>query len=497
MIDTNTISSMTADIEAFRQKVIDAGIQSRLTEQLPEDGTAQELFERIQEEKARLVKEGKIKKQKPLPPIKPEEIPFEIPENWMWVRFENISYIVRGGSPRPIKRYITNDPDGINWIKIGDVEKGGKYIYSAKEKIIPEGEKRSRHVYPGDFLLTNSMSFGRPYISRIEGCIHDGWLLIRNLGGFNVDYLYYLLSSGFLYDQFIEKASGSTVDNLNIEKVNSSLIPFPPLAEQQRIAERIEEILSVQQDLQTSLENYTSDISALKSKVIDAGIQGRLTEQLPEDGTAQELFERIQEEKARLVKEGKIKKQKPLPPIKLEEIPFEIPGNWMWVRWGNVINIVSAKRVHQSDWKKEGIPFYRAREIAKLADEGFVKNDLFISEELYNKFSESGVPHEDDLMVSAVGTLGKTYVVKSNDKFYYKDASVLCFENYMHLNPFFMKYLMESDLMRTQISSNSGGTTVDTLTMVRMIQYLFPLPPLAEQKRIAERIEEILEAIGE
>ena len=299
---------MAADAEAFRQKVIDAGIRGKLTEQLPEDGTAQELFERIQKEKECLVKEGKIKKQKPLSPIKPEEIPFEIPENWMWVRFENISYIVRGGSPRPIKRYITNDPDGINWIKIGDVEKGGKYIYSAKEKIIPEGEKRSRHVYPGDFLLTNSMSFGRPYISRIEGCIHDGWLLVRNLGGFNVDYLYYLLSSGFLYDQFIEKASGSTVDNLNIEKVNSSLIPFPPLAEQQRIAKRIEEILSVQQDLQNLLESYTSDVSALKFKVIDAGIQGRLTEQLPEDGTAQELFEQIQEEKTRLVKKGKIKK---------------------------------------------------------------------------------------------------------------------------------------------------------------------------------------------
>ena len=158
---------------------------------------------------------------------------------------EDTAYIVRGGSPRPIKSYLTTKEDGINWIKIGDVEKGGKYIYSTKEKIIPEGEKKSRRVFPGDFLLTNSMSFGRPYISKIEGCIHDGWLLIRNLGGFDPDYLYYLLSSRYMYDQFAGKASGSTVKNLNINKVNSAIIPLPPLAEQARIARKLDEMLEI------------------------------------------------------------------------------------------------------------------------------------------------------------------------------------------------------------------------------------------------------------
>lgn len=156
-----------------------------------------------------------------------------------------MAYIVRGGSPRPIKQYITTREDGINWIKIGDVEKGGKYITSTHEKIIPEGEAKSRRVYPGDFLLTNSMSFGRPYISKIEGCIHDGWLLIHDLTGFDPDYLYYLLSSSYLYDQFTEKASGSTVDNLNIDKVKAAVIPLPPLAEQKRIAEKLDEVLKM------------------------------------------------------------------------------------------------------------------------------------------------------------------------------------------------------------------------------------------------------------
>ena len=233
-----------ANVHVLRMKTIDAGIRGMLTEQLEEDGRASDLIEQMAAKKIEQQSLLRAKKSKVLPPVEESEIPFVIPKNWTWLRIGNAAFIVRGGSPRPIKSYITNDESGINWIKIGDVEKGGKYIYSTKEKIIPEGEKKSRRVAPGDFLLTNSMSFGRPYISMIDGCIHDGWLLIRNLGGFDIDYLYYLLSSTYMYNQFCLKASGSTVDNLNIDKVSSALIPLPPLAEQRRIADRIEELLN-------------------------------------------------------------------------------------------------------------------------------------------------------------------------------------------------------------------------------------------------------------
>ena len=230
----------------------------------------------------------------------------------------------------------------------------------------------------------------------------------------------------------------------------------------------------------------------LKSSILQLAIQGKLVEQRPEEGTGEELYQQIQAEKKRLIQEGKIKKEKPLPEIAEDEMPFEIPESWKWVQWGEIVNIVSARRVHQSDWKMEGIPFYRAREIAKLATDGYVENELFISQELYEEFSKSGVPKEGDLMVTAVGTLGKTYIVKDKDHFYYKDASVICFENYAHVCPEYLKYLMESELMKSQIRSNSGGTTVATLTMVRMVEYLMPLPPLAEQKRIVAQIEQLL-----
>lgn len=230
----------------------------------------------------------------------------------------------------------------------------------------------------------------------------------------------------------------------------------------------------------------------LKNSILQLAIQGKLVEQREEEGTAKELIEKIQAEKEQLIKEKKIKKEKPLPEITEDEIPFDIPGSWEWVRFGEVVNVVSARRVHQSDWRKSGIPFYRAREIVKLSETGYVDNELYIDEELFNKFSESGVPQPGDLMVTAVGTLGKTYIVKEADRFYYKDASVICFENFSGISSMYLKYIMESKMMEQQIKSNSGGTTVATLTMVRTNMYVLPIPPLEEQKRIVAKIEELM-----
>ena len=130
----------------------------------------------------------------------------------------------------------------------------------------------------------------------------------------------------------------------------------------------------------------------------------------------------------------------------------------------NILNIRSAVRVHQTDWRKSGVPFFRAREIVSLDKDGYVDNDLFIDEELYEKFKkESGVPKKDDLMISGVGTLGNVYIVKENDKFYYKDASVLCFENIGNINAEYIKYALKSPIMLQQIYKDAMGTTVASL----------------------------------
>lgn len=230
--------------EDMQKSILQYAIQGKLVEQREEDGTAEDLYKQIQEEKKKLIKEGKIKKTKALPEIAEDEIPFDIPENWKWVRLGDALDIARGGSPRPIKSFITDSEDGVNWIKIGDTDKGGKYINSTNEKIIKEGVKKSRFVKKGDFLLSNSMSFGRPYILNIDGCIHDGWLVLsQRVEVFNKDFLYYLLSSRMVFNQFQSVVSGAVVNNLNSDKVRLTIVPIPPLTEQKRIVEKIEELL--------------------------------------------------------------------------------------------------------------------------------------------------------------------------------------------------------------------------------------------------------------
>ena len=221
-------------------------------------------------------------------------MPFEIPESWAWVTLSEVCEVARGGSPRPIKDYLTTNEDGVNWIKIGDTDKDGKYINSTKEKIIPEGVHRSRFVHKGDFLLTNSMSFGRPYILNIDGCIHDGWLVISPFANTYVtEFLYFLLSSSFAYVQFADAASGGVVSNLNSDKVANSYFPLPPEREQRRIINELNNWFKVVGELDKNIQGVKSFVSRIKSKILDLAISGKLVPQDPNDEPAIELLKRI------------------------------------------------------------------------------------------------------------------------------------------------------------------------------------------------------------
>lgn len=178
-----------------------------------------------------------------------------IPKDWDVVVLGEYSEISRGGSPRPIQDYLTSSCHGINWIKIGDVSKNSKYIFSTAEKIIPEGVPKSRTVFSGDLILSNSMSFGRPYILKIDGCIHDGWLVIQNYqSAFDKEYLYYCLGSEFTIQQYISMAAGSSVQNLNKDKVSAVIIAKPPIQEQAVIAEALSDVDSLISSLQKLIE---------------------------------------------------------------------------------------------------------------------------------------------------------------------------------------------------------------------------------------------------
>jgi len=285
------------DTKKLRQKILDLAIRGKLVPQDPNDEPASVLLERIRAEKEQLIKEGKIKRSKKSAATDKshyENVPFEIPESWAWVTLSEVCEVARGGSPRPIKDYLTTNEDGVNWIKIGDTDKDGKYINSTKEKIIPEGVHRSRFVHKGDFLLTNSMSFGRPYILNIDGCIHDGWLVISPFANTYVtEFLYFLLSSSFAYEQFADAASGGVVSNLNSDKVANSYFPLPPEREQRRIINELNNWFKVVGELDKNIQGVKSFVSRIKSKILDLAISGKLVPQDPDDEPAIELLKRI------------------------------------------------------------------------------------------------------------------------------------------------------------------------------------------------------------
>lgn len=487
--------------EQLRTSILQYAMEGKLVKQDSNDEPASELVKRSQDKKIELIKNGELKKSKKLPVITDGEKPFNIPDNWAWSRLGDLFTILRGGSPRPIKSFLTNDENGINWIKIGDTDPNSKYITKTEEKIIPEGLKKSRAVHIGDFVLSNSMSFGRPYILKINGAVHDGWLIISDYDQvFNKDFLYYLLLSSFVKKQFSIAATGSTVKNLNRERVANTIGVIPPLEEQKRIVAKIEKLMPLVDEYAESynrlqkIDNEFED--KLKQSVLQYAMEGKLVKQNPSDEPASELVKKIENKKAELIKEGKIKKSKKLPTITDDEKPFDIPDSWEWVRLGNIFDITSSKRVMKKEWRDSGIPFYRAREIVSINKNRPLKDPIFIDEDTYlKKIKISGKPNEGDILLTGVGTLGIPYIVPKDKKFYFKDGNIIWLKNFGNLNSEYLSWYVQCPYMLKIINDNRG-TTVGTLTIVRSKNLVIPIPPLEEQKRIVMKIKEFMNSVS-
>ena len=526
---------MTA--QQLKNSILQMAVQGKLVPQDPNDEPASVLLERIRAEKERLIKEKKIKREKnpsvifkgadntPYEKIGDEvrsladEVPFDIPDSWEWVRLIDVcEYIQRGKSPKysPIKKYPVvaqkcNQWSGFSIEKAQFIDPDSLSSYGP-ERLLQDNDLMWNSTGLGTL---GRMAIYKTAANPYELAVADSHVtVIRPLKQFVLpEYLYYYFANPTVQSVIEDQADGTTKQKeLATATIKAYLTPIPPLDEQRRILTKLSEVLPVVKCYGTVYDETVAMQEAfperLKKSILQEAVQGKLVPQDPSDEPAEALLERIRAEKQRLIKEDKIKKDKHESVIfrrdnshyeKLDgverciddELPFEIPENWRWCRLKSIVNVVSARRVHQSDWRNEGIPFYRAREIGKLADTGFVDNELFITEALYNEFSSSGVPHPGDLMVTAVGTLGKTYIVKGSDRFYYKDASVICFENFGEINPAYLKLLMYSPYMEEQIKQNSAGTTVGTITIVKANEYLIPLPPLMEQQRIVDQAERL------
>ena len=340
----------------------------------------------------------------------------------------------------------------------------------------------------------------RPYLKKILVAPDEG-ICTPELVPFDTylideNYIAYVLRSPHI-DYVINSVTyGVKMPRVGTDTMTNLLIPLPPLAEQKRIVAKIEELLpyvdcyvAAYEKLEQFNAKFPED---MKKSILQYAIQGKLVEQRPEEGTGEELYQQILKEKKRLIKEGKIKKEKPLTEIAEDEIPFDIPESWKWVKVGSLAVVQSSKRVFEKDYVSDGIPFFRSKEIGDLYRNEPIKTELFIAEEHYNSLAEEyGVPQIGDILITSVGTIGNTWICDGR-KFYYKDGNITQICGNQFFDSKYVECFLHSPLFEKQALSTVAGTAYSALTIIKLKNLIMPLPPLAEQKRIVAKLEEIL-----
>ncbi len=465
------------DTKALRQKILDLAIHGKLVPQDPNDEPASVLLERIKAEKERLIKEGKIKRsKKSAKSSDTPHYPYLLPNGWEWCNLEDIVCELKYGTSEK-----SLSVGKIAVLRMGNITNVGTIDYSNLVYSSNNEDIKLYSLEKDDLLFnrTNSSEWvGKTAIYKKEQpAIYAGYLIrIRPILIFS-DYLNTVMNSSYYRNWcYNVKTDAVNQSNINAQKLSQLMIPIPPLKEQERIVVEVAKWISLIDTIKNSKEDLQTTIKQAKSKILNLAIHGKLVPQDPNDEPAIELLKRINPD---------------FTPCDNGHYTFDVPSGWITTNLGSIFNVVSAKRILKSDWKHSGVPFYRAREIAKLSIYGLVDNELYISEEHYNSLKEKfPVPKASDIMISAIGTIGKCYIVKESDKFYYKDASVLCLCNDYQINAKYIYHIMRSEYMLKQMYDNSKGTTVDTITIEKAKQYILPLPPLAEQQRIVAKIEE-------
>ena len=474
--------------QELKNSILQLAIQGKLVEQRPEEGTAEELFAQIQAEKRRLVKEGKIKKEKPLPEITEEEKPFEIPESWIWVRLGNVSTY----NQRKEKISANDITDDMWSLDLEDIEKeSGKIINicKASERKITGDKVR---FYKGQVLYSKL----RPYLKKIliapkDGICSSEMVPFNLFGSIDSQYAVYFLKSPYV-DFIINSVTyGVKMPRVGTDTMMELPFPLPPLTEQKRIVAKIEELLPLvdrYEQAWSKLEQFNSRFPEdMKKSLLQQAIQGKLVEQRPEEGNAEELFAQIQAEKQRLIKEGKIKKEKPLPEITEEEKPFEIPESWMWVRLLDICKTIADGDHQAPPQVPSGIPFLVISNISK-GNLDF-SNTRYVTQEYFDSLAYERIAESNDILFSVTGSYGIPVIVDCEQNFCFQ-RHIALIKGMINLN--YLWLLLGSPVVKAQCDKVATGTAQKTVGLKSLKSIVVPLPPLAEQKRIVEKLEQLL-----
>ena len=456
----------------LRISILQAALQGKLSKRLPEDGTAKELLDEIHSKKTSISKKVK--------PLTDDDKLFTIPDTWEWVKFgEVVDFSMGKTPPRADASYWGED---IPWVSIADMPEND-VLLSTKEKVSNKALKEkfnSKIVPKGTLIMSFKLTVGRCSILGIDAVHNEAIISIKPIVDKNSNFRDYLaMALPFLsnYGDTKEAIKGKT---LNSDSLNNLSIPLPPLTEQKRIVEKVNELMARVADLEQSADALASLKKAfpddIKASLLQAAMQGKLTKQLPEDGSAEDLLEEIKAEKEKLIAEGKIKKQKPLASITDDEIPFSIPENWRWVRLDEIANSMSAGKDKPKDFKKEKDESHPYPVIANG-----VTNDGILG------YTGKPTAPKNTLTVAGRGTIGFSLFREYE---YCPIVRLIVVDLSSRIDPRFVQLVMQA------FPEVSLGTSIPQLTVPMLRPKLVPLPPLAEQKRIIERLDTFMQNIN-
>ncbi len=465
--------------QELKNSILQLAIQGKLVEQRQEEGTAEELYKQIQIEKLALIKDGKIKKEKPLPEITEDEIPFEIPESWKWVRLSELCSIVTG---KRDANFGTPDGEYFFFTCAKDPIKCSSFSFSGESILLAgNGDIGNISYYWGQFE-----AYQRTYV--LQPYIENTYLI----------YLFHHLQCNWVqYNRGM--VFGTAIPYIRLGNVQNYTVALPPLAEQKRIVAKIEELLPLIERYEKAwsrLEDFNKRFPVdMQKSILQMAIQGELVEQRPEEGTGEELFRQIQAEKQALIKARKIKAEKPFDPITDDERPFDIPSNWTWVRFGELGSYKKGpfgSALTKSMFVPKGPNSVKVYEQKNAIQKDASLGEYYIRRDYFESKMSGFEVHPGDVIVSCAGTIGETYVLPDGIEQGIINQALMRMQIFAPMYiPYFLTFF--DVVLKQSARANSKGSAIKNIPPFEILKnYLVPLPPLAEQKRIVARLEELL-----
>ncbi|QEO44016.1 restriction endonuclease subunit S [Vibrio tarriae] len=507
-------------IKKLRKLILELAVHGKLVPQDPNDEPADILVQRIMAKKKELLADGTFKNTKKSKVHDAIISAEELPLGWVAADFGDITFNL-DAQRIPLSVSERKGRQGIYdyYGASGVIDSIDAYLFDKPLLLIGED---------GANLVNRSTPIA--FMARGKYWVNNHAHVID---GISEDFLIYL-SLYINSISLIPYITGMAQPKMNQAKMNSILVLLPPEKEQHRIVAKVDELMALCDQLEQQTEDsieahqvlvttlldtltnsadadelmqnwarisehfdtlFTTEesIDQLKQTILQLALMGKLVPQDPTDEPASELLKRIAEEKAQLVKENKIRKQKALPPISEDEKPFELPSGWECIRLGAAYDVSSSKRIHVKDYTDTGIPFFRSKEIGELGRGNDISTELFISEEHYGSLkSQLGFPNHNDLMLASIGgSIGNNWIADSRP-FYYKDGNITKISHHSNSEPQYLKMFIDSSLFWTQVTGGVSGSAYNALTIIKIQNLVFPLPPLAEQKRIVKKVHELL-----